>query len=331
MIFGNLDIHGAAEAVPTPDGGYTFLRYPASADRVFNDQGKRMNRSATGVEIRFAIGEGDARLTLYNIGAEYSSAVLYYGDFAADWPETNKIIRNIPTEIVIKPPRNLPLLKKIAEEGHHRFDPTVVRLYLDSPVCILKAEGDISVPKPEQVPAKTYLAYGSSITHGSIALTRPHAFVNCVGEELGYDALNMGMAGAACLEKEAADYLASVPFDIATVEMGINILGIPADDFEARVRRFLPILAESHPAAKIFAIDVFYCHDDVVGGGKAAAFRKIVRRVTEELQLPNIVYVNGLDILPDGTYLTDGLVHPAPRGVRLMADNLVSVIRQHLK
>ena len=45
---------------------------------------------------------------------------------------------------------------------------------------------------------------------------------------------------------------------------------------------------------------------------------------------PNIVYINGLDVLPDGKYLSSGLVHPGPRGIELMSQNLIRIISENL-
>jgi hypothetical protein len=68
----------------------------------------------------------------------------------------------------------------------------------------------------------------------------------------------------------------------------------------------------------------------LVGDGRAATFRQIVKKVTEELARPNIVYINGLDVLPDGKYLSSGLVHPGPRGIELMSQNLIRIISENL-
>ncbi|MCQ2432372.1 MAG: GDSL-type esterase/lipase family protein [Clostridia bacterium] len=331
MIYKNIEVHGASEVYTLLNGADAFLRVPSSVDMYMGDQGKRMNRGATGIELRFVITEGtEAVFTLCTPTGTGTNATLYYGDFASDWPETTKRIEGEPTEVVIRIPGEITKLRSIAKQYGHRFSPDVVRVILDGPVAVLKTPDNVVPPMADQVPKKVYLAYGSSITHGSIALSRAYEYVNRIGEELGCDAYNYGFAGAACLEPAMADYLAAQNFDIATLEMGINILGIAPEDFEGRVRRFLSIIADSHPNAVIFAIDVFYCVDDYTGRGHAARFREITERVVRELARPNVVYVNGCSILPDARFLTTGLVHPAPRGIMQMTENLLKVIAEHL-
>ena len=332
VLFGNLEVFNAAEFDCLPDGGHTFLRVPQKVENALSEQGKRMNRGATGVELRFVMNGDKAVLTLKNSNpGTIANVLVYYGDFIADWPETDKRVTDSYTKITIVKSPNLPVMRRIAREAGHRFSPDVVRIILNTSVAILGTEGDIRPPKPEECPGGVYLAYGSSITHGSIAACRCDEFVFRLGEELGLDARNLGFAGAAALEPAMADYLAAQPFACATLEMGINILGITPEDFEQRVRYFVKTVAGSHPDAPVFAIDVFYCADDISGGGKAALFRMIVEKVTSELALPNVVYINGLSILPDGKFLTSGLVHPGPRAIRAMTDNLVSVMSPYLK
>ena len=85
-------------------------------------------------------------------------------------------------------------------------------------------------------------------------------------------------------------------------------------------------MAKAHPESKIFAIDVYYCKSDIEGDSKAERFRKILQRVVCELSLPNVVYVNGKSVLPDGSKLTTGLIHPNPDGVMEITRNLTEII-----
>ena len=128
-----------------------------------------------------------------------------------------------------------------------------------------------------------------------------------------------------------ADYIADeCKFDFATLEMGINVLGIDPEDYEGRVRYFVKRVAEGHPTAKIFAIDLYYCKSDIIGDGKAECFREILKRVVEELALPNVIYVNGKTVLTSPAKLSSGLVHPNPDGAMEMAANLTEIIRCNL-
>ena len=332
MIFNNVEIFNAAELIQDPDGGYGFLRVPTCVDEQLSEMGRSVNRGSTGVELRFVLRSGEAKVVIRNVDKSViRNAVVFYGDFVADWPETEKKITGEYTELTIVQSPNIEAMREIAKKYNHRFSPDLIRIVFKASFRLLRVEGDVTPPTPDVLPKKKYLAYGSSITHGSISLERAYEYAWKVGEALGADTYNLGYAGSARLEKAMADYLAEErEFDFATLEMGINILGIEPEDFENRVRYFLSTIADHHPDSKIFAIDVFYCHSDLVGDGRAATFRQIVKKVTEELARPNIVYINGLDVLPDGKYLSSGLVHPGPRGIELMSQNLIRIISENL-
>lgn len=82
-----------------------------------------------------------------------------------------------------------------------------------------------------------YLAYGSSITHGSLGLVQPDSYVFRIAQLLGTDYINLGFAGKALMEPEMAEYIVSrKDWNFATVEMGINAVeeqkGVTAEKFE---------------------------------------------------------------------------------------------------
>jgi len=84
MIFKNILLHNVAELVPTEDGGYEMLRAPLAVEAALCEQGKRMNRNATGVELRFVINSGTARIKILS-----GDIYVYYGSIQAGW-QTSK-------------------------------------------------------------------------------------------------------------------------------------------------------------------------------------------------------------------------------------------------
>lgn len=331
MIFQNIEIHDCAELEQLAGGAYGTMRVPTSVHEHLSEQGKGQNKNNTGIEFRFVINSGDVKLKFRYSGDERGEITVYYGDFVADWPETTKVLAG-ECEVTIIQSSNIEYMRKIAKEYGHRFSPDVVRLVVRGVrPQIVGVEGDISLPTADMCPEKKYLSYGSSITHGSISLHPYYNYVERVAANLGADVWNFGFAGSACLEREMADYIAhNCEFDFATLEMGINILGIDPDDFEGRVRYFVKTIAEAHPDSKIFAIDVYYCRSDIIGDGRAEMFRDIVKRVTDELALPNVIHVNGKTVLTTPAKLSSGLVHPNPDGVMEMAENLTKIIAKNL-
>lgn len=331
MIFKDIDIHGCSEVEHLENGAYGTLRVPLRVDEALFPKGKLRTRDCTGLEFRFVL-KGDSVILKFACNpGERSEVTVYHGEFVADWPETTKILSG-ECEIKIIQSNNIDTLRTIAKKHGHRFSPDVIRLVFEGArPQLVDVIGDIEVPCEDMYPKLKYLAYGSSITHGSISLHPYYNYVERVAANLSADVTNLGYAGTACLEREMADFIAdSTEFDFATIEMGINILGITTEDYESRVRYFVKRIAEAHPDSKIFAIDIYYCKNDICGDGKAEQFRNILKKVTQELNLPNVIYVNGKTVLTSPAKLSSGLVHPNPDGIMEMTENLTKIIKDHL-
>ena len=332
MIYNNIiDLHGVSELECTADGVFSTMRLPVDVYECMGDQGKSQCKNCTGVEFRFVINSGDVKFKFKYPEDAKGEITVMHGDFVADWPETTKYLCG-DCEITIVQDKDIERMRKIAKEYGHRFSPDVVRLLFKGVrPQIVEVNGDISLPTADMLPKKKYLAYGSSITHGSISFHPYYNYVERVAARFGADATNYGFAGSCCLEKEVADFIADkTEFDFATLEMGINILGMDPAEFERRVRYIVERVATSHPDSKIFAIDVYYCFLDYDGEDKAERFRRIVKKVVEELALPNVIYVNGKTVLTSPTDLASAHAHPGPEGIREMVDNLTEIIKKNI-
>ena len=330
VVFKGVLIHNVTDLAREADGCYRFRRAPHAVHAAFGPQGKMMNVGGTGVEFRFVM-KGDAVKLRLGMPADdsYARMTVYHGDIIGDWPELTKAAHGKDCEIVVRQCPNLAQLKEEAKRRGDRFDPEVVRLVLSiGGVGIRDVVGEVAPPPKEMLPKRTYLAYGSSITHGSNALSIETCYASLVGAGLGADVRNLGFAGSAAMEKEVADFIAGERFDFATLEMGINVLGMDVAEFERRVRYFVRRIAESHPQAPILAIDVFGTRTSEASRKTAEKYRAIVRRVVAELALPNVAYVNGLDLLPNGKELSSGGVHPTPAGHALIAKGILERFRK---
>lgn len=325
VVFKGVQVFNVSDLVREADGRFAFRRAPIGVHAAFGKQGQAMNEGTTGVEFRFVL-KGDSVKLRLGMPADDSHArfTVYHGDMIGDWPELNKSAHGKDSEIVIRQVGNLAGLKAAAKARGDRFDPEVVRLVMSGPVGLRDVIGAVEPPPEAMLPKRTYVAYGSSITHGSNALSIEECYASLVGKGLGADVRNLGFAGSAALEKEVADFIAGERFDFATLEMGINILGMKPEEFERRVRYFVHRIATSHPQAKVLAIDVFGNRMGRQGRAQAAAFRAIVKRVVGELALANVTYVNGLEILPDDIELCSGGVHPTPAGHAIIAKGLIA-------
>ena len=326
MIFQNIDFHNVAELEST-DNGLLMWRLPASV-REHCNEGLRTRTAAytTGTELRFKLrGDSvDIRLRADSDTAA-RTAHLFYGSIQAGWQTSSYALNTRETILHIERPANADRLAQLSRDHHLPFSPDVLRLVLPACTCwFLGAEGDIEPPAPEDLPQKTCLFYGSSITHGSIAMAMPQTYPFRIAQNLGCDYFNLGFAGSAHLEKEVAEYIVSRrDWDFATVEMGINMLsGFTEEQFEERVKVFTDLLkADGRP---VFATSLF--HANSVDQQKAQAFREIVRRHSGEA----LHFLDGLEILSDPTHITQDLVHPSIEGVTDIVTNWGAHIRKGL-
>ncbi|MGI6106814.1 MAG: SGNH/GDSL hydrolase family protein [Lachnospiraceae bacterium] len=328
MIFQNIDFHNVSELIET-EKGRLISRFPKSLTARLDEGSERSARYASGVELRFKMNGDRAVLKLRaDPAAEAQTLYLYYGDFQGGWQYSAKTIGTKETDIEIGLPQNIRYLRELARKGHAAFQPDVVRVLLPYGTCyFLGAEGDIEAPGPQDSPKKTYLAYGSSITHGSLALAPPYTYTARIARRFHCDYLNFGTAGCCHAEKAMAEYIVSrKDWDFASAELGINMLrGFSESEFAGRVEEFLRIL-NSDPRP-VFVTDIFG-FSDPEGQEKAMRFRKIVRDLAARYD--HLVYTCGLDLLNDPYCISADLTHPALEGVEQIAERWSELMERYL-
>ena len=325
----NIRFHNVEELEPV-EGGWLLRRIGAAA-RARISPGVQENCFATGIELRFTMPDGAVDLLLKTIPqAEAATAHIFFGSFQGGWEYSSKNIGADVTRIHIEYPAKLATLRRITAEKQLAFAPEVVRVVLPYvPVIFAGVEGRTALPAADQLPQKTYLAYGSSITHGSLSLIQPDCYVFRNAQALGVDYLNLGFAGNALMEEEMANYLVSRrDWDFASVEMGINtterVKEFPLEVFEERIDRFTAVLARV--PRPVFATSFFgYLDEDT---DRTDKMRRIVRRYAAE----RLIFTDGLQLLDDETLISADGTHPDARGQeqiaarwsRIMAETLAN-------
>lgn len=104
---------------------------------------------------------------------------------------------------------------------------------------------DINIDKKYCIPYKNsrnlWIAYGSSISHGSGAYFITQSYIHYTAQMLGYDVLNKAVSGISFLEPAVAEYLRSIVSDcVVSLELGLNMIGrYSIEIFESRVRNLL--------------------------------------------------------------------------------------------
>lgn len=336
MIYKNIDIHNIAEIVETENGGVEWLRLPWKAyNALYGETGRRMSRSTTGVELRFVMKGDSAKITLRPLAENGIVGFnVFFGGLQAGYScfgEGGFVTRDNPY-IVINKPQNMEMMKKISSDSGYDFDPEVVRIVINrGRFEIMDVEGDVCPPERSQLPEKTILTYGSSITHSSNSLAISNSWAATLAHNLNADLINLGMAGSCGIEKEVVEYIAELgekgAWNTAILELGINVLVWDEDKIHSHVSYALQQVAGRNPDKWVYVISPFYCHNDYYGKSDASKWRRCIEEIVKETAYPNVEYINGLDILGDVSGLSGDEVHPNIYGINEMAMRLTDRIK----
>ena len=327
MLFNNIDFHNVEEMEET-EKGFIMWRIPKNIRDNLNEGAKTIaSRYSTGIELRFKLCSKEATIILRADKMEEAQvAYIYYGSFQGGWQHSTKLILDTDTRITIARSKNLALLKEIAYKNQEGFNPELIRIILPYGNCyFVDIEGDVEPPLLEDTPKRTYLAYGSSITHGSLSLAMPYTYPFRISQKLNCDYLNLGFAGSAHMEKELANYIVSRrDWDFASVEMGINMIGdgFLVDEFEERIKEFIDILSKDQ--RPIFATSLFGFVEQ--NQDKANSYREIVKKYASD----KLHFIDGLTLLDNPLYISEDLVHPTLEGMECISNNWLEFIKPYL-
>ncbi len=324
MIFQHIEFHNVEQIVPYEDG-WKLHRLPESVRQECNEGLQSTSAYGTGVELRFCILSGTAEIRLRTVPiAEGQMAYVFYGAIQGGWQHSSCIITPEETIIRIPRPDNMEGLKTITANAHLPFSPEVVRIALPYGNNIfLGASGDICPPSPDMLPRQTLLSYGSSITHGSLALAAPYTYPFRIAQKLGMDSLNKGFAGTCLCERAMAEWFVSrKDWDVATLELGINMMGLEEKEFKRRIDEFTAVMAED--PRPVFVTSIFATAFDTP---KHHLFRQIVRKYAE----PRLHFTDGLDLMARPEYVSQDGVHPSLEGIAQITDRWTEIIRAGLQ
>ena len=323
MIFQNIEFHNVEQIVPHGDG-WKLHRAPAPVRQACGERLETTSAYGTGVELRFCLLGEAAEITLRTEPiAEGQMAFVYYGSIQGGWQQSSYIITPEPTTIRIPRPGNMAHLKAISDQAKLPFAPEVVRLVLPYGNNIfLGVRGEVCPPDAAMLPKKTLLSYGSSITHGSLALIAPYAYPFRIAQKLGMDSLNKGFAGTCMCERAMAEWLVSRrDWHAATLELGINMIGMEEAEFERRIDEFTGIMADD--GRPVFATSIFATAND-------QPKHNLFRRIVAKYAAPRLHFVDGLELLERPEFISQDGVHPSLEGIAQVADRWSEIIRRGL-
>ncbi len=137
----------------------------------------------------------------------------------------------------------------------------IVALRTDAPVEAASSDG-----------RRVWLHHGSSISHGSNALTPTGTWPAIAAAAADVDLVNLGFGGSALLDPATARTMRDLPADVISVKMGINIVGgdvMRLRAFVAAMHGFLDTIREGHPDTPLLLVSPILCpiHEDTPGPG----------------------------------------------------------------
>ena len=345
MLWENIMFHNVAELEPAPGGsGRALQRFPRKVrealGRGTQQRGRFMAQASTGCELRFVTSAEHIRITL-SATVEAGDILVYHGDY---FHSVHRLAPGVMHTLQLdKPGRLAAAGRETLPAG--RFSPDVWRIVISRNYTAglgfqvvfhdLDTMGHpVRPPSPDDLPGRTWLAYGSSITHGSGAVLHHSSYVQQTARRLGADVWNKGIGGACFCEPEMADYLMTCgDWEVATLELGVNMRGLfTADEFEARAAYLIEGMLRQHPNKPLILLTMFPNMDDIkqaeVSEMSAAnkQFNERLRQIYRRLDHACLHLVDGHQLLPDLSGLTTDLIHPSDYGHTLIAERLAQTM-----
>ncbi|MFI1913555.1 SGNH/GDSL hydrolase family protein [Nocardia sp. NPDC020380] len=192
--------------------------------------------------------------------------------------------------------------------------------------------------EPAPAPERTWVHYGSSISHGSNAERPTATWAAIAARRAGVNLINLGLRGNALLDQFVARTIRDTPADAISLAIGINLVNADAlrmRSFTSAVHGFLDTIRDGHPTTPLLIVSPILCpiHEDTPGpiapeivdgtilfratGDPTDPTRLTLTRIRTELSRivteraqedPNLHYLNGLDIYG----APDAAAHPLP-------------------
>ena len=197
-------------------------------------------------------------------------------------------------------------------------------------------------------PARTWLHYGSSISHAIEADEPLGVWSSRISQDLDLNLFNLGLAGSANVEYFAAKTIAETPADLITLKLGINVVAgatMTERTFVAAVHAMLDVIRDHQPNTRIVLISPVYCpgvenqpgpvyttdEGKVIGSPfekvewvrelTLVGVRKLLKQIVIDRADANLDYIDGLELFgaADIDLMPDHL-HPNAEGYLLMAE-----------
>lgn len=334
MIINNIMYHNIDSIRETPQG-LRICRFSENVINKINPGARHMGNYACNAEIRFVTEATTCFVTLLSECGN-AKVDIYYGDYALGERilETGKI-----TRIELTVPEQVNNLNKEFYKNN-KFKFGVWRLHLHNTVltvCDIDTMGySVRPPMKEELPGKTMLSYGSSISHGSGTVHNPLSYVNTLASLLRVDCLAKGVGGSCFAEREIADdFAARTDWDFALLELGVNMEGanFSADEFKERFEYFADKMYATGKKlifVTVFPWKIFYNENESKRSDTILKYNEIIRKKCGEFDKERVILVEGSDVLTNTEMLSADGIHPSTEGHIRMGFNLYEKVKDFL-
>lgn len=328
MIKNNILFHNVDELEET-NMGLRMHRYSLELSKNVNDGARNMHRYACGCELRFVTDAKSVKVTIYSEDA-YGEILVYKGD---NMHSSHRINFVGVTNFTLS---DFDVFNEVNETffNGNRFSKNVWRVYFHGfRATLIEVDTfgyDIRPPKAEEMPKKTILSYGSSISHGASTMVHSNAYAQTFARLNGMDCLIKGTGGSCYLDKVVADDFAKRDdWDIALLELGINMANpkFSKEVFDERFNYFADTMINT--GKKLIFVTIFTCSLNYTNGEnseKMKAYNEIIRKKYEKMDKTQCLLIEGTDILTNPSWLMCDCIHPSTEGHMMMGINLYNKV-----
>ena len=343
MDHAGVQFHGVAELFAVEgEPGLRLQRVPEQVRKEMRPESARRMLAPDGAEIRF-VSEGESVEVVLSSPTTDCELRAFWGGFQ---DVERHIIRRDATTIRLRYPQRLARLITPPRPAVSGFSRQVWRLTLrgidkHGTVHFHEIRGrGLRPPRPDELPARTYLAYGTSVTDGFGASAIHLSFIAQTARLLGADVVNLGSAGSAFCEPAIADYIAvRRDWHFTTLCLSTNMIGagFSAQEFRERAEYMVNAVAGADRSRPVFCITALPYFGDLCSSAeghherrRVEQFRQALRDVVARSGHPNLHLIEGADLIVDVEGYTVDLAHPGDFGMMQIAQNLTERIRRFL-
>ncbi len=282
-------------------------------------RGRFYGYRSIGAELRFVTESKFFDLKL-RADKEDTTIYIFFGDYMHhSYILKEGVITNLHVEI---PEKFYRLREQLPKDAFH---PNVIRIVIGYSGYVsyigLNTYGKRRPPRKEEMPARTLLVYGSSISHGSEALEYINSYPFLLSRLCHMDVINKSIPGSCQAEAVMCNYLQTIQTDQAFVEFGVNVVELYTLE---EYKRHLTMLLDSLQANQIYFTSVL--DNGAIFDHASHSFQMLMEFRAYAQSLKQYMYIEPSTLLNGVSALTTDLLHPSDYGQLQIALALSKII-----